>query len=421
MKHAKVQGAWRPVRARRTQRHSPQGVLSALAFNLCLLLLPLASAAALIVIARDHLYAYEYSDAGAQVVRARVENLNGELIQLDFDRQRQWDDLVAMELRAGDPEAARGFLLSGAGMLPNRSANELTQAIEADASEAELEVAALQLLQPSTRQNYQQQVPLLSQLNAAVASTRPTTLADQQDFDLMARALLAEPGTDPLQFVLTGFALGLAGDLTPAMQQGAVALLTSSRRDDYPASIRVEVDQLVAQAVPIETFRSAARESAGGGDAGAYENTAAAFRAAVVPEQASRLREVLAQLGAISEATSTTSAAAMLTHAFTLPDLQRLVLIARAAGDRAAAAAKRLPRDGRLLDTARGELTYTRDLVTAISVAAIAAAMLIALVLFKMFQAAQNAWRRMRAEDDEEYGDYGAELIDISSSNWRPL
>ena len=47
-----------------------------------------------------------------------------------------------MELRAGDPQAARGFLLSGAGMLPNRSANVLTQAIEADASEAELEVAA---------------------------------------------------------------------------------------------------------------------------------------------------------------------------------------------------------------------------------------------------------------------------------------
>lgn len=418
MKHAKVQGAWRPVRARRTPRHSPQGVLSALAFNFCLLLLPLASAAALIVIARDHLYAYEYSDAGAHVVRERIERLNGELIQLDFDRQRQWDDLVSMELRAGDPQAARGFLLSGAGMLPNRSANVLTQAIEADASEAELEVAALQLLQPSTRQNYQQQVPLLSQRGAAIAAARPPDLADVQDFQLMARALLAEPETDPLQFVLVGFSLGLAGDLAPSMQRGAVALLASSRRDDYPASIRAEVDALVAAAVPIEAFRRAARES--GGDPAAYENSAVAFRAAVVPEHAAQLREILAQLGAISDATSANTAAAMLTHAFVLADLQRLVLIARAGGDRAAAAAKRLPRDGRLLDTARGELTFTRDLVTAISLAAVAASVLVALVLFKLFQALRDAWLRMRAEDDE-HGDYGAELIDISSSNWRPL
>jgi hypothetical protein len=390
-------------------------VLSALAFNICLVLLPLACAAALIVIGRDHLYAYEYSDAGALVVRERVEHLNGELIQLDFDRQRQWDDLVSMELRAGDPAAARGFLLSGAGMLPNRSANVLTQAIANDASEAELEVAALELLQPSTRQNYQQQVPLLSQRNAATAAQRPATLADPQDFELMARALIAEPETDPLQFVLTGFALGLAGDLTPAMQQGAVALLVSSRREDFPDSISVEVRTLAAQALPIEAFRRAARESA------AYTayDLATAFRAAVVAEHATRLREVLAQLGAIGEATNTGAAATMLTHAYTLPDLQRLVLIARASGDRAAAAAKRLPRDGRLLDTARGELSFTRDLVTALALAGIAGFGLIAIVLLKILQAAAGAWRRMRAEDDED--DYGAELIDISSNNWRPL
>lgn len=415
MKHAKVQGAWRPVRARHTTRHRPEGVLSALAFNICLVLLPLACAAALIVIGRDHLYAYEYSDAGAQVVRERVEHLNGELIQLDFDRQRQWDDLVSMELRAGDPAAARGFLLSGAGMLPNRSANVLTQAIAADASEAELEVAALELLQPSTRQNYQQQVPLLSQRNAATAAQRPATLADPQDFELMARALIAEPETDPLQFVLTGFALGLAGDLTPSMQQGAVALLASSRREDFPDSISVEVRTLAAQALPIEAFRQIARENT----ASTVNDLASAFRSAVVAEHATRLREVLAQLGAIGEATNTGAAAVMLTHAYTLPDLQRLVLIARASGDRAAAAAKRLPRDGRLLDTARGELTFTRDLVSALTLAGIAGAGLIAIVLLKLFQAATAAWRRMRAEDDED--DYGAELIDISSNNWRPL
>ena len=70
------------------------------------------------IIARDHLYAYEYSEAGARLIAARVEKLNADLIQLDFDRQRQWDDLVAMELMARDIAAARGFLLSARSMLP---------------------------------------------------------------------------------------------------------------------------------------------------------------------------------------------------------------------------------------------------------------------------------------------------------------
>ncbi len=420
MKHAKVSRAWRPVRARHgyRQQHGSLGVLSALAFNLCLLLLPLAGAAALIVIARDNLYAYEYSDNGAQMVRDRVSRLNGELIQIDFDRQRQWDDLVAMELRAGDTAAARGFLLSGPGMLPSRSANVLNQALNADASDAELEVAALQLLTPSTRQTYQEQVRLLSQRGAAAETAAPT-LADPQDFELMARALISEPETDALQFILTGFSLGFAGDLSPRMQAGAVALLASSRRDDFPDELKVAVDTLLGQAAPIEPFRAAARESAGEGDIGAYTNIATAFRASIHEDAASDVRAMLDQIGAISQATNTNAAAAMLTHALAVADFERLALVARASGDRAAAAAKRLPRDGRLLNAARGELTFTRDLISALTVAAAAALGLIAVMAIALFKAAQRAWKRMRAEDDED--DYGAELIDISTNNWRPL
>ncbi|MFN3465281.1 MAG: hypothetical protein ACK4X1_14525, partial [Terricaulis sp.] len=77
-------------------------------FNLCLFVLPLAGAAAVTIIARDQLFAYEYSEAGARAISARVEKLNASLIQVDFDRQRQWDNMVAMELMANDPAAARG-------------------------------------------------------------------------------------------------------------------------------------------------------------------------------------------------------------------------------------------------------------------------------------------------------------------------
>ena len=125
--------------------------MMAFAFNLCLVFLPLAAASAIAVISRDHLYAYEYSEAGARAVSNRVERLNGALIQLDFDRQRQWDDLVAMELMAGDVGAARGLLLSAPGMLPGRAANQVRRDAGANADDAAIERAALELLTPGTR------------------------------------------------------------------------------------------------------------------------------------------------------------------------------------------------------------------------------------------------------------------------------
>jgi hypothetical protein len=76
LKHARVSRAWRPERAQ-TRRRTLNGALIALAFNLCMFALPVAGAAALLVVARDHLYAYEFSDAGARAIRTRVERLNG--------------------------------------------------------------------------------------------------------------------------------------------------------------------------------------------------------------------------------------------------------------------------------------------------------------------------------------------------------
>jgi hypothetical protein len=263
-------------------------VLSALVFNLCLFLLPMAAAAGVIVIARDHLYAYEYTQAGARSISARVEKLNGELIQVDFDRQRQWDNMVAMELMANDPSAARGFLLSGTEMLPPRTASLLRRAVAEGADDAALEVAALQLLLPGTRERYQSSVRLLSlrpTSASATATEAPPTLGDPRDFELMAQALLAEPETDPLQFVLTGFSLGLGGEMSAQMNDGAVALLAATRREDFPASLMGELRALVERAVPVETFREAANVSAEErGEPGDFDNASVAFAASINPE-----------------------------------------------------------------------------------------------------------------------------------------
>lgn len=414
MKHAKISRAraWRAPPAP-SRRKRPQGVFTALAFNLCLVLLPLAAAAAFIVINRDQLYAYEYSDAGARAVSARVERLNGQLIQLDFDRQRQWDDLIGMELVAGDVSAARGFLLSARGMAPTRAASQLPQ------GDAELELAALELLTPGTRARYESMVPLLSRRaasGAAVARVETTSVGDAQDFELLARAVLADPNSDPLQFVLTGFALGLGGEFTPRMANGAVSLITASRREDFPPGLNADIDALIAGALPQDAFRRAALADASVNNAGNYDNASAAFRSSVDPARATALRDALDQIGAIGEATSVAAAATLLSHATGLQDLPKLRLIAQSAGDRAAAAAKRLPRDGALLTAARGELTMTRDLFATLMAAGAALAGLLLLVGWKLYQIVRDAWRRHNFEDD----DYGGELVDLSN-NWRPL
>ncbi len=392
----------------------------ALAFNFCMLVLPVSAAVALLVVARDHLYAYEYSEAGARAISARVERLNGELIQLDFDRVRQWDDLVALELMAGDVAAARGFLLSGGGMLPQRSARILNRSD----NDAEREVAALELLSPGTRSRYESTVPLLSRRAASGTAEQrmpnpPVTLGDPQDFELMARALLAEPETDALQFVLTGFSLGLAGDASTTLVNGAAALLLASRRPDYPTGLQADVTTVLGAAAPLDEFRANALATAEGDAAGRYENVAAAFRAAVDPEAAAQARAMLLEIGAMTEATSVSAAADLLMHAGAARDLPRLRLLAQTAGERAAAAAKRLPRDGRLLSASRGQLTMNRDLAIALFITLLALAGLIAIAGYKVYQAARPLWRS--AYDDE---DYGGELVDlggIGASNWRPL
>lgn len=389
------------MRARRGGPRQSHGILSGLAFNLCLFLLPIAAAMALVVIARDQLYAYEYSETGARNIATRVARLNGELIQLDFDRQNQWDDLVAMELQANDLEAARGFLLSGGGMLPRRSANVLNRT--ADATDRELEVAAMQFLRPSTRQRYQDMVARERQSPRVNAP-----IGDAQDFDLLARAMVDAPENDALQFILTGYAIGLAGDLSPRMQLGAGALLDASRREDYPQDFGVEVATLLTNSVSLETYR----ERAANGE------ISAAFQAALSPAAVAQVRAMLDEVGLIGEATSRRGAAAMVTHARSIRDLARLRLVAQSAGDRAAAAAKRLPRDGRLLGAASGELTMNRDLMWALTAAAIALLGLIAILLAKLVQAMLGAWNRWREHDD-----YASDLVELGSANssWRPL
>jgi hypothetical protein len=358
MKHVPSTQAWRPVQRRRSPGPG-LGVLSALVFNICLTLLPFAGAAAFFVISRDQLYAFELAPAGQRVVRERIEELAAQAIQLDFDRRQQWDDLVAMSLLNGDQAAARGFLLSARHMLPPQEANQLDRRLRADATDADIELAALELLTPGTRARYEGAVPLLSRRSASGAGVQVqpvhfSMLGDQRDFEIMARAVLQDSDSDPVQFTLTGLGLGLGGEMSPRMIKGASSILVAARRQDYPIEFAEEMSALVGSALPLERFRDSALRIADGADTGAFPNAAAAFRASLDGRRLEALKAALDQIGAMAEATSPAGAAVLLSHARNLRDIQRLRLIAQAGGDRAVAAARGAPHDGALPRAARG-------------------------------------------------------------------
>jgi hypothetical protein len=320
-----------------------------------------------------------------------------------------------MELQAGDIAAARGFLLSGREMLPGSQANALRRAGDDGARE----LAALEMLTPGTRARYEERVPLLSRRSETAETTAardtPNLVGDADDFELLARALIAEPSTDAQQLVLTGLSLGLGGEVSPETTAGALALLVASRRADFPSSLAAEFERLLRETLPVEAFRTAALANASADTAGEFDNAAAAFRSVVNAEPAAEILDALAQIGEISTATTPAAAVYFISHATTLQDLPRLRLVAQAGGDRAAAAAKRLARDGRLQAVARGDLRFNRELTFAVAIAGLALFGILATLGLRLYQTARRIWRKM--QDD----DYGSELVEIGASNWRPL
>ncbi|HVZ99076.1 MAG TPA: hypothetical protein VG841_02040 [Caulobacterales bacterium] len=380
------------------------GVWSAFLFNICLALLPMASAFAIVAVQRDNLYTYESTPSLAQDVRARIERIAGGLIPLDFDRRRQWDDMVAIELVKGDVSAARGFVLSARAMLPSRDADQLNRALHSGASDADIELAALDFLTPGTRARYESAVPLLSRRSASGLATtraaeRPAPLGDARDFELLAGAMMGDADSDPLHFTLTGLGLGLGGALTPRMQAGASALIAAGRDPNFGGQFAQEITDLVASAAPADKFRAEALSRVrGGADPAAFPVASAAFRAAVDAHGLNAVKALLDQIGRMSEASSPSGAALLLTHARSMRDLPRLLLIAEAGGDRATAVAKNAPHDGRLPGAAHGVLKFSGDLISMLGVIALAVIGLMFAASATSVEAFRRAWRNVHAD-----------------------
>jgi hypothetical protein len=162
------------------------------------------------------------------------------------------------------------------------------------------------------------------------------------------------------------------------------------------------LSDLIGAAAPANAFRAEAARRAGANiDPSSYPVAAPAFRAVLDPVQAARAKAALDQIGEMSEATSMKGAALLLTHARSLQDLPRLRLVALAAGDRAVAAAKNLPHNGRLAHAAKGALAFNRDLGWALVAVALAALGLLLTSLGAAYQAVHRAVQRIRDDLDE--------------------
>jgi hypothetical protein len=403
---------WRPAEPRKPR--VLVNALGALAFNLGLVVLAIAGAASSTLVLRDKLYSYDTSEASARSVRARVEKIAGEVILLDFDRRRQWDDLIAMELIAGDVGAARGFLLSARSMLSPSDSTQLARELRNNARDAEVELAALELLTPGTRNRYEATVPLLSRRSASATrlAGRGVVVGDQRDFELMADSAFAESEPNALQFVLTGLGIGLGPELTPRQTAGAAALIGASRNENYADSFDAEMSGLIDRTLPLQAFRDDARRRAGEGDPTTYATASEAFRASLDADGVGVLMTVLDEAGGIAEATSPADAAMILTHARALADVPRLRQVAGASADRAAAVAKRAPHDGRLADAAQGTLSFTRPLIERLAIAGVAGVIALLMMFITAIGAMRQEWERRFAPPAEDEHD----LVDDFSS-----
>jgi hypothetical protein len=183
--------------------------------------------------------------------------------------------------------------------------------------------------------------------------------------------------------------------------------MTAARREDYPQNFGLQMQALIDASLHTEDFRRTAMTRAQGEDAGAFAISAPAFAATLDAARLEALKGALDRIGAMSAASSRNGAVALLTHAQSLRDIPRLLLIAQASRDRAAAAAKRLPRDGRLLTAAHGDLKMSRDLAIAFTVAGIALLGAVLSAFLVVFRIARRIFARMRDDD------YAGELIDM--------
>ncbi len=366
------------------------GALSAALINLCLVGLPFAAAPIAREIAAGAFVSYIATPAALTATRAALEREAAHLLAPGMERRRAWEELIARELREGDPRAARGFALMAPALLGPADGARLDAALRADADDAARAAAAARLLSNETRQPFAEATRHMATTTRDDLAVR-LALDTERAFAEHARAWHSGRDSDDLAFVLAGIVTALGEHAPPRVALGASVLIDARRAARLRPGLAAHLSRAAARAAPVETLRRAMDEALADPDALTRGGrlTAQAFRASLDPVAYGAFAEELAVIGDIARATSPRGAVRLLAHARDGRDLPRLRLIAQAGGDRATAFAKRWDGAPPLAELARGTTIWTRARVHAVGA-------LIALVLGLLIAGAVSLTHALR-------------------------
>jgi hypothetical protein len=330
------------------------GTLAALAFNAALFAAPLAAFNLYETTQTTKLLDYTPRQA---TVRESRRALNAEMARFSRSDPRKgrprdaWNAWVSQELNENDAVAARGFVLAAPLFLSNTG---MGRSAEGDIAER-LRTGADQL-EPVVRSRFL----LVSGSGAGMTSF--SALDDPRVVAEHARRWRA--GEDVDLFLLRLQGLALTAPEGAEAQFGAsvlsIARTAAVLSVPFDAYMTRQLEAAAPTGILLAEIDAALQASDSMVDPGLA--VVQAFQRVRQPEAWAALNHDLNQIAEIARHASPAGGSALLKHADTPVDLERLALVAAAGGEMTVALAKRTP-DRLVLKSARGAINWTPRLV----------------------------------------------------------
>jgi hypothetical protein len=327
--------------------------LTGLVFNAALFALPFAATALVETTRRPDIIDYTPTPATRRSTLNAIETEASRFVQRGDDRHVVWEQLIARELSANDQVAARGFALLGTSILSPAEAARLHRRSTAGDRDTAMLEAALPLMDPSIRRSIH--------LAPTSGATSFNVLGDLEGFSEEARRWVDGELVDGVALRLTGAAqLEQRAPNAEAIRLGASVLKIAKNSGRLGSDFLAWLETRLEAALPAERLRAELAYAFANGDRLNGEGTAvaAAFAAASRKDGLRAVANDLAVIGAMARGSTPAAAAQLLSQAKDSRDLQRLLLLAEAGGERAVAIAKRTP-DRLVLGCARGAINWS--------------------------------------------------------------
>ncbi|MGE0046683.1 MAG: hypothetical protein AB7T08_13085, partial [Hyphomonadaceae bacterium] len=294
---------------------SAHGVLSALVMNVCLFTLPFAAVQLHLSITEGDIYSYEATPNARNATRAVIEHRMVALLPRGLDRRRGWEELVARELREGDPYAARGFVLAAPALLGPMDIARIRTNPDAQRGDDGMVRAATALLSNETRDDFAAVARWMEGQDNDPAAF--LVLGETRDLAQQARAWAGGRESDHLVLVLTGIGAAMETRVSRRAALGASALKDARRSGRLSPALARDLERMAAAAAPPERLRANIQAALAHPDAltREYGLIAQAFRNSIEHAAFEHFASRLGAIGDIAAATSSRGAARLLARA----------------------------------------------------------------------------------------------------------